>query len=132
MHDPIANMISNIDAAIEDVKDMADTTKTVCIDEAEQLRREHEALRETVAQLRETVATLRQTYESQMLRSEPPRADISVTVSAGLSTTCLERLQDCLSQAARAVLILDKGHDSRPIVTCKIDVPAPKTSITFP
>lgn len=121
MHDPIANMISNLDAAIEDVKDMADITKTVCIDEAEKLRRENAALRQTVARLRHT-------YEAPRAAA---KVHITLDVSEGLSPACLTLLQESLTGIARSALLLHEGHDRAPTVTCKINVPAPSSSISF-
>jgi hypothetical protein len=125
-NDPLANMVSNIDAAISDVKDMTTMTQvfldpslqTVCIDEAEKLRRENAALRDQVRQLRHT-------YEAPMLRREAPRVDITLDVSAGLSPRTLECLQESLLPMVRSVVLLHEGHDParEPRVTCKINVP---------
>jgi len=90
--------------------------QTVCIDEAEKLRRENAALRDQVRQLRHT-------YEAPMLRRESPKVDITLDVSAGLSPACLTLLQESLTEMARSVLLLREGHDRAPIVTCKINVP---------
>jgi len=122
--DPISRMVSNIDAAISDVKDMTTMTQvfldpslqTVCIDEAEKLRRENAALRDQVRQLRHT-------YEAPMLRREAPKVDITLDVSAGLSPACLTLLMESLTEMARTVLLLREGHDTAPIVTRKINVP---------
>lgn len=123
--DAVTSMIASLDAAISDVRSANDLTKTVCIDEAEKLRQENAALRDQVRQLRHT-------YEAPMLRREAPRVDITLDVSAGLSPACLTLLTESLTEMARSVLLLREGHDRPPVVTCKINVPSPKTSITFP
>lgn len=125
-NDPVSAMISNIDSAISDVKDMADITKTVCIDEAEKLRRENAALRDQVRQLRHT-------YEAPMLRRETPRVDITLDVSAGLSPRTLECLQESLLPMVRSVVLLHEGHDPEREfrVTCKATLTPPVRTKTW-